>query len=283
VHYVEARGLTVPSLGFGLFKVDGDSARDAVVDALAIGYRLLDTAQRYGNEADIGRGITASSVPRDEYLLSTKLALELDARGTIEATKQSLRRLKTDYLDLLLMHWPNVDVPIEETLLAMMELHESGLVRAIGVSNFTSAQVREALKVAPIVTDQVEYHPFLAQPTLLATARQEDLVLMAYSPLARGAVSSDPVLLDIASMHGKNPAQIALRWLVEQDRVATIPKSASSERRRSNFDIFDFELSREDTERINALARGLRLVNPNIAPEWDDQDGAEATKGNQAP
>jgi len=283
VHYVEARGLTVPSLGFGLFKVDGDSARDAVVDALAIGYRLLDTAQRYGNEADIGRGIAASSVPRDEYLLSTKLALELDARGTIEATKQSLRRLKTDYLDLLLMHWPNVDVPIEETLLAMMELHESGLVRAIGVSNFTSAQVREALKVAPIVTDQVEYHPFLAQPTLLATARQEDLVLMAYSPLARGAVSSDPVLLDIASMHGKNPAQIALRWLVEQDRVATIPKSASSERRRSNFDIFDFELSREDTERINALARGLRLVNPNIAPEWDDQDGAEATKGNQAP
>jgi diketogulonate reductase-like aldo/keto reductase len=280
---MEAGGITIPSLGFGLYKVDGDSARDAVVDALAIGYRLLDTAQRYGNEADIGRGIAATSVPRDEYLLSTKLALELNGAATIEATKQSLRKLKTDYLDLLLMHWPNVEVPMEESLAAMVELRESGLVRAIGVSNFTAEQVREALTYTRIVTNQVEYHPFLAQPTVLATAREEDLVLMAYSPLARGAVSTDPVLLDIASAHGKNPAQIALRWLIEQDHVATIPKSASPEMRRSNFDIFDFELSSEDTERINALARGLRLVNPDIAPKWDDQDAPHAVKGNQAP
>ena len=267
---LSAAGLEIPSLGFGLFSVDGDAARDAVVDALAVGYRLLDTAQRYGNESDIGRGIAASSVPRDRYLLSTKLALDLDRAATIESTKQSLRDLRTDYLDLLLVHWPNVAVPMEETLSAMVELRDAGFVRALGVSNFTAVQVREVLEVTPIAVNQVEYHPFLAQPTLLATAREEGHVLMAYSPLARGAVADDPVLLDIAAAHGKNPAQVALRWLVQQDRVATIPKSSSPERRRSNFDIFDFSLSDEEMSRVDALARGLRLIDPDIAPEWDD-------------
>lgn len=187
-----------------------------------------------------------------------------------QSTLESLGKLRTDYVDLLLLHWPNPEVPLAETLPALMELREQGAVRHIGVSNFPSSLVDEAQRYAPIFANQVEYHPYLGQETLLRQARREDYLLTAYSPVARGKVLGDETLLEIGEAHGKSPAQVALRWLIQQDNVAAIPKASSEKNRVSNFEIFDFELSREEMARIFALERRERLVSPAWAPVWDD-------------
>lgn len=268
--YQTVQGVEVPALGLGTWQLGGDACRDGVEHALSLGYRHLDTAQGYDNEAFVGAGLARSGLARDEVFLVTKVKPENFARDALlKSTRESLKELRTDYVDLLLLHWPNPTVPLAETFGALLELREQGAVRGLGVSNFPSALVDEARQFAPIFANQVEYHPYLGQETLLAQARTHDYLLTAYSPIARGAVQSDPVLREIGEAHGKNPVQVTLRWLVQQERVAAIPKAASAKNRVSNLNIFDFELSEDEMARIFALGRGKRLVDPEGGPAWD--------------
>ncbi|MDQ3850758.1 MAG: aldo/keto reductase [Actinomycetota bacterium] len=264
------QGVEVPKLGLGTWLITGRACVDAVRDALELGYRHIDTARAYGNEAQVGRGLAKAPVPREDVFLTTKLwYTDLRARQVRAQVEGSLRALDTDYVDLLLIHWPNADVPLAETLGAMVELREGGRVRHLGVSNFPARVVREALEHAPILTDQVEYHPYLGQPALLALARERDLMLTAYSPLAHGRLLDEPVLREIGAAHGKTAGQVALRWLLDQPQVAAVPKASSHANRAANLDVFDFALDDAERGAIAALERGLRTADPAWAPDWD--------------
>lgn len=262
-------GTLVPALGLGTWELNGDACVRAVEHALALGYRHLDTAQGYGNEAEVGVGLHRSGVPRDRVFVTTKVRPRFFApdllAGSVEA---SLAALGIDHVDLLLLHWPRPDVPLEDTLGALHAVRERGLTRHVGVSNFAPSWVARSLATGPIFTNQVEYHPFLAQDALLRQADALDLLLTAYAPVARGAVHDDPVLSRIAAAHGKSAAQVALRWLVQQPRVLAIPKAASPEHRRANLELFDFALSDDEMARVAALDRGLRLVD-DADVDWE--------------
>ncbi len=267
--YHTIRGVQVPALGFGTWPLKGDECREAVRDALSAGYRHVDTARMYGNEEEVGKGVREGGVPREEIFLTTKLwYTELTRGKVVDSLHSSLRRLQTEYVDLLLVHWPSFDVPLAETMEAMTGLQQQGKVRQVGVSNFPPGLLQEALGYAPVFCNQVEYHPFLAQTALLDVCRQNDVLLTAYSPIAHGAVMEAPVLGDIGRKYGKSPVQVTLRWLVQQPHVAAIPKAASPDRRRQNLDIFDFELTPAEMEQIFGLDQGKRLINPHHAPQW---------------
>jgi 2,5-diketo-D-gluconate reductase B len=256
-------GAQMPALGLGTSPMNDDDTARAVEHALGLGYRLVDTAENYGNEVGVGRGIRAAGVSRDDVFLTTKFNRKWHSvDGPRQALEASLERLALDYVDLLLIHWPSPDVPLAETLAAMCELREAGRVRHLGVSNFPAALAREALELAPIVCDQVEYHPYLGQPDVLALARERDLMVTAYSPLAQGEVLRDPVLREIGEAHGRSPGQVALRWLLDQPQVGAVPKAASHEHRAANLDVFDFELDDAQRGQIAALARGERTIDP---------------------
>lgn len=270
VQHVITGSIKMPALGFGTVRLHGEQCRAAIVDALAIGYRSIDTARRYGNEIEVGDGIARSSVPREKIFLTTKLDFTNYTRdGVAHGIRESLKRLSTDYVDLLLMHWPSDEVPMEETLGAMQEQHRAGLVRSIGVSNFTPTLLREAAQTARIAVNQVEYHPYLSQRLLLATHAELDLILTAYCPIARGDILHDPVLAEIGRDKGKTVTQVALRWLMQQERVTTIVRSSDPGRRRVNAQIFDFSLSDGEMARIHGLARGRRIIDPPFAPDWE--------------
>ncbi len=261
----------VPALGLGTWQLSGDEARGGVAHALDLGYRHLDTAQVYENEAAVGDGLRASDVERDAVFLTTKVWRDqLRHRDLIASTDESLRKLKVDYVDLLLVHWPSDEVELAETLDALQEVQHAEKARHLGVSNFTPSLLAEALRLAPgLVCNQVEYHPYLDQSDLLEVVHEHGLFLTAYSPIARGRVLEDDVIREIAEAHGKSPAQVTLRWLLQQDRVAAIPKAASAEHRAANFDIFDFALSDEEMTRIAGLAReDGRIIDPEFAPAW---------------
>lgn len=262
---------SVPALGLGTWQLRGEEATSAVEHALSLGYRHLDTAQAYDNEGAVGRGLARSSVPRDRVFLTTKVWWEnLEADDVIRSTEASLRRLGTDHVDLLLVHWPPAEeIPLDEPLTALTTLRTQGKTRHIGVSNFTPDLLKEALTRAPVVCNQVELHPFLQQDELLQLAEENDLLLTAYSPLARGRVLDDATLRRIGANHGKTPTQIALRWLIQHERVAAIPKASDPRHREENLAIFDFELSSEEMEAIRRLDRGERLIDPEFAPDWE--------------
>ena len=267
---LEIQGSTVPKLGFGTWEILGRDCEEAVADALEIGYRHIDTAQAYDNEAEVGKGLAAAGVPRNELFLTTKLWRDQYAADRVRPSAEgSLERLQVDYLDLLLLHWPNDDVPLEETLGALAELREAGLVKHYGVSNVPAGMLREALELAPIFADQVEFHPFLGQDRLVELAAEKDFMVTAYSPLARGKVLEDETLRAIGEAHGKTAGQVALRWLLDKPNVATIPKASSHERRIENFEVFDFELGDEDRAKIDALPKDERVIDPRWAPDWD--------------
>lgn len=270
--HIDIPGARVPALGFGTWQLAGSDAADAVEHALALGYRHIDTARLYENEREVGRGIAASGVPRDEIWLTTKVPPgSLDRTALLAAAEDSLTRLATDYVDLLLIHWPDTAVPLDETLHAMAEVRQRGGARYLGVSNFPPPMLEEALAIEPdLVTNQVEYHPLLAQDALLALCRQRGMFLTAYSPLARGKVLYREEVTEVAAVHGRSAAQVVLRWLVQQEGVAAIPKAASREHRESNLAIFDFELSRDEVALISSLATGDRLIDPDWGPEWGD-------------
>jgi 2,5-diketo-D-gluconate reductase B len=264
------QGVEIPKLGLGTWQLAGAACEEAVRDALELGYHHIDTASAYGNEAQVGQGLHDSGRNRDEVFLTTKLwHTQLDAIGVHDQIEQSLRDLRTDYVDLLLVHWPSRDVPIAETLGAMLEARDAGRVRHLGVSNFPSALLREALEHAPLLCDQVEYHPYLGQPAVLELARERDLMVTAYSPLAQGRALREPLLREIADAHGKSPSQVVLRWLLDQPRVAAVPKAASHEHRAANLDVFDFDLSDDERGAIAGLRRAERTIDPSWAPSWD--------------
>jgi 2,5-diketo-D-gluconate reductase B len=263
---------TMPGIGFGTLGNTGDAGSDLVEAALAEGYRYIDTSRYYGNEEAVGKALARSSVPRGDIWVTTKLlhpktppqpdiALEMD---------KSLRLLQTDYVDLLLIHWPNPEVSLEWALGEFAKLRKQGKARAIGLSNFPAALVRQALEiVGDLAANQVEYHPYLNQRPLLALMRERGLVLIAHSPLARGAILNDPVLQEIAKRRQLSVAQVALRWLVQQKGVVAIPGVQNVEQLRENLKVLDVTLTNEEMAAISALARGTRIVNPPHSPAWD--------------
>lgn len=271
MQYVTVQGEEIPALGLGTWQITGPACQRAVTDALDLGYRHIDTAQAYDNEQQVGRGLAESEVDRDEIFLTTKVwHKNLTQNEVVATTDQSLSKLGTDYVDLLLVHWPVDDVPFKETFDAMRHLRNEEKVRHLGVSNFPPSKLEEALDYAPLLCNQVEYHPFLAQTDLLELCRENDMMLTAYSPLARGHALRDPTLKEIGESHDKSPAQVILRWLIQQDNVAAIPKAASHQHRVANLEIFDFELTDEQMATIHDLDRNQRIIDPSFAPDWEN-------------
>jgi 2,5-diketo-D-gluconate reductase B len=268
---VEVQGVRVPALGFGTWQITGPDATDATRDALEIGYRQIDTARAYENEREVGKGIADSGVPREEIWLTTKVWLDDAARDDVVAAgEDSLKQLGVDYLDLLLLHWPNPDVPVGETIEGFVALQEAGKIRHFGLSNHPAGLMREAVKHGPVFADQVEYHPLLAQDGLLALAEEHDFLVTAYSPLAHGKVLDDEVLKRIGEAHGVSPGSVALRWLLDQPRVSPIPQASSHERREANWrEVGSFTLSDDERAEIDRLPKDVRTADPDFAPDWD--------------
>lgn len=270
MEYVEVQGTRVPKLGLGTWQLEGELCREMVEKALGLGYRHIDTAQMYANEAKIGAALGASGVDREGLWITTKLGLDNLSTGAVaKSTHESLRRLGLDYVDLLLIHWPSQEIPLRQTIEAMQRLQSSGEVRHIGVCNFTPSLLEEARLMAPMLCVQVELHPYLSQDALLTMAERYEMMLTAYSPLARGRAPKDEVLNAIAEETGKTPAQVVLRWLTQHKNVCAIPKTSSVAHLKANLDIFDFELDAGQANRIARLARGERLIDPSFAPQWE--------------
>jgi len=269
---VEANGARIPALGLGTWQLTGKACARLVEQALRLGYRHIDTAQAYENEEAVGEGLHASGVSRKDIFVTTKIWYTRLAPTELErAVKESLVRMRLTELDLVLVHWPNPQVPLAETMGALAKVKRAGLVRHIGVSNFTVALLDEAVKVCPepLVTNQVEYHPYLDQSKVIAACRRHGLSVTAYSPIARGRATDNKVLARIAAAHGKSEAQVSLRWLMQQDVIA-IPRTSKVERLSENMAIFDFELSEDEMKEIARLARpDGRVVNVAWAPNWD--------------
>jgi len=271
---VNANGAAIPALGFGTFRMPSPDVLRIVPEALKIGFRHVDTAQIYGNEAEVGTAIQQSGVPRADIFLTTKVWVDNYRQGAFSASvDESLQKLKTDYVDLLLLHWPGSPVPLAEQIERLNAVQQTGKVRHIGVSNFNTRQMDEAarLSAAPLVTNQVEYHPYLDQLKVLEDADRLGMSITAYYAMADGRVPRDPVLNDIGSHHGKTAAQVVLRWLIQQHGVVALTKTATQSRLAENFGIFDFVLSTDEMKAIHLLAKpDGRIVNPlGLAPVWD--------------
>ena len=272
MEFIGLEAAAVPVLGFGTFRMNGDECAEAVARALAAGYRHLDTAEIYENEEAVARGIRSAGIDRSELFITTKAWTDdLSPLGVTKSLEGSLRRLDTDYVDLWLVHWPNAAYPLRDTLAAMSGLAAKGNVRHLGVSNFPAALFDEAASMARIVCNQVEYHPYLGQRKVLAAARSRDAFVTAYAPVAMGKVQGDAVLQEIGERHGKTATQVALRWLIQQPRVAAIPKASDPGHIEENLAIFDFSLTDGELARIHGLARGERLIDPDFGPIWDEE------------
>jgi 2,5-diketo-D-gluconate reductase B len=264
----------IPSLGFGTSPMTGGLSAETVLAAFKAGYRHIDTARKYGTERTVGEAMRASELPRQEIFVTTKVSHEnLRPVDFARSVDESLRALGVDYVDLLLVHWPNSQISVAEYMPALAKAKRDGLARHIGVANFNVALLDETMRLCPepIVALQAEYHPYLDQTKLLAAVHRHGLAFIAYCPLARGRLFEDRVLADIAKKHGRNIAQVALRWLLQQN-VAAIPFSSKPQRIVENFDVFDFQLSGDDMQRIAALARSDgRVANPagRVPGGWD--------------
>jgi len=273
VNVVETKSCAIPKLGLGTWQLSGETCRHIVARALDAGYRHIDTAAMYGNEVDVGNGLRAASLDRDDIFVTTKVWNDRIDDGDLQASaSESLERLGLDQVDLLLIHWPNPEIPLKNSIRALCDAKAKGLARNIGVSNFPSALLREAIGLAtePIVCNQVEYHPYLTQNTLLGVCRDHDMALTAYAPIAKGRVVDDPVIGDIAEKRGLTPTQVTLAWLTGQDNVVAIPKTANPERLVENLAGASVCLDADEMARISALGSASgRTVNLAFAPQWD--------------
>src|SRR3954451_24301760 len=272
MNFVEANGTRIPAIGLGTWDLRGRTCARIVEQALRLGYRHIDTAEMYDNEREVGEGLRASGVNRNEVFVTTKIWPSHFAPRELErVAKECLVRLRLTEVDLLLLHWPNPDIPLSETLGALCRIKQAGLARHIGVSNFTVALVEEAVKVASelLVCNQIEMHPFLDQSKVIAVCRAHGMAIVAYSPIARGNAKNDAVLARIGQAHGKTAAQVCLRWLVQQN-IVVIPRTSRIERLSENIDIFGFALSGEEMQQISHMgsAKG-RLTDYGFAPKWD--------------
>ncbi|MGA9573020.1 MAG: aldo/keto reductase [Lysobacterales bacterium] len=269
--YKTIQDTAVPALGFGTYELKGDKCRRSVTTAIETGYRHIDTARAYDNEDGVGAALLESGVPRDEIFLTSKVWFEdLNFEPLMREIDASLRALRTDFLDLALVHWPNEEVPLEETFRALNRLQEEKVIRHFGVSNFTPKWLARALELGKVFCNQVEYHPLLRQRRLHQMALEHDLLLTAYAPLAQGSLHDNEVLLKIARRHDATAEQISLAWLLEQPNVAAIPRSGSPEHIRSNFQALEIRLDDEDRRQIDELPGECRQIDPDFAPAWDE-------------
>jgi diketogulonate reductase-like aldo/keto reductase len=272
MQYLDAKGAHIPILGLGTWDLRGRDCTRIVAQAIEFGYRHFDTAQMYGNERDVGEGIRASGIKREEVFVVTKVAPEnLAPRLLVRSVRDSIGALRLGEIDLLLLHWPNKGVPLAETIDALVGVKRDGLVRHIGVSNYTVALIEEAsgLSDGRLVCNQIECHPYLDQSKVIAACRGQGMAVVAYSPIAKGGAKRDAVLARIGKTHGKTGAQVSLRWLIQQG-IGAIPRTSKVERLAENIAIFDFALSDDEMQEIAALARpGGRLVDWAWSPRWD--------------
>jgi 2,5-diketo-D-gluconate reductase B len=276
MNVVEANGATIPAIGLGTMTIKGAVCVEAVKTALRLGYRHIDTAERYGNETEVGEGLAqglqAAGLKREDVFLTTKVYQDKLAPADFQRSfDESLQKLKQPFVDLLLIHWPNPKVPLAETLEVLCRAKREGRARHVGVANFTTALLQEAVKLAsePLVTNQIEVHPFLDQTKVLAACRQHGLSVTAYCPLARGQIPGNAVLEHIGKRHGKSTSQVALRYLVQQG-IIPIPRTANPDHLAANLAVFDFSLTDAEMTEIGKLKKpDGRVVNPPHAPKWD--------------
>ena len=274
MHRIKANGADIPAIGMGTWTLKGDQCAELVTAAIDVGYRHIDTAAMYANEDAVGRGIAGSGIARDDIFVTTKVWWTDIAPGDLErSAEQSLARIGLDHVDLLLIHWPNPRVPVADSIGALNRVRERGLARNIGVSNFTTALLDEALRAsdAPLVADQVEYHPMLNQDKVHAACRKAGMAMVSYCPLYRGGALFDrPEIVGPARRLGKAPAQIVLRWHVQQDGVVAIPRTTRRERLAENLAVFDFELDAAEMDAISALSSAnSRICDFEFSPRWD--------------
>lgn len=268
-----SHGANMPAIGYGTMELP-ERGPELVAYALKSGYRLIDTARKYGTEEKVGEGIRLSGVPRKDIWVTTKVT-ELDAREAdfLRSAETSLKAMRLDYIDLLLVHWPQPNVPFTETLGALAKAKRGGLARHVGVSNFTVAMLEEAVRVCPepLITNQVEYHAYLPQDRMLAALKKHGMILTAYCPMARGKLLNEPVVAEIARAHGKTIGQVCLRWLIQQPMVAAVPRPLEETHIDEDLDIFDWSLTNDEMRRISALrSRHVRIADPpERAPKWD--------------
>lgn len=265
-------GLKLPKLGLGTWPMLGEACTEAVEQALALGYRHIDTAAAYHNEAAVGLALQAGGVPREQLHITSKVWWDqLQPDALRRSLDNSLSALRSDYVDLFMIHWPGQDWDLRQTIEALVAVQEQGLARTIGVANFPLPLLRQTVEElgAPLAAIQVEYHVLLGQDRLLDYARQHDMALIAYSPLARNKVSQIPQIQQIAARHGVLPTQVALQWLLEQDNVAAIPKAASHANQLANLESLNLRLDEQDRALIACLAKDQRQVSPDFAPQWD--------------
>lgn len=278
MHRIDANGANIPCVGFGTWTLEGRQCTDLVMHALDAGHRHIDTAASYGNEQAVGAGIRASGIARDDIFVTTKVwHTDLRADDFRRSVEASLERLGLDHVDLLLIHWPSRAVPLAETIGALNEARDDGLTRNIGVSNFPTALLAEAIRLsrAPIAANQVEHHPKLDQTKVLEACRAAGVAMVSYCPLFRGgALFGEAAIAEAARSHGKTPAQVVLRWHVQQDGVAAIPRSSRKERVSENIDIFDFALTEDEMAAISNLrSANSRICDFGFAPDWDQPQG----------
>jgi 2,5-diketo-D-gluconate reductase B len=272
MEFVEAHGARIPILGFGSMRLKDEAGAKAIEAAIRNGYRHIDTAAFYGNEREVGQAIKASGVKREDIFLTTKVRdNNLKADDFARSVDNSLKLLDVPAVDLLLIHWPNPQVPMAESIGALNKAKREGLTRHIGVCNHTVALLDEAMAVTeePLVTNQIEVHPFLDQTNVIEATRRHGMSVTAYCPIARGRVPGNDVLERIGKTHGKTASQVSLRWLTQQG-IIVIPGSGKPDRQKENFAVLDFSLSPGERNEIATLKRpDGRVVNPPQAPKWD--------------
>jgi diketogulonate reductase-like aldo/keto reductase len=271
---VTSNGATIPAIGLGTWELRGRQCSELVVAALQGGYTHIDTAQMYGNEREVGDGIRASGVARENIFLTTKVWPDnFAADDFARAVDERLALLDCGAVDLLLLHWPSLTVPLKETMAALNKAKRAGLARHIGISNFNVKLIDQAVALSgePLAANQVEFHPLINQDKVHAACRRHGLALTAYCPIARNKVADEPVIQAIAKAHGASPAQIALAWLIQQGDVIAIPRSSRPERLADNLAALKISLSLDEMDSISALkARHTRLVDPDsVRPDWD--------------
>jgi 2,5-diketo-D-gluconate reductase B len=269
---LQTQGISMPRLGLGTFRMQGEVCRAAVESALGLGYRHIDTAEMYANEEAIGAAIAASGVARKDLHVTTKVWNENLAPDAMRrAFDTSLKKLRLDQIDLYLVHWPAPKMNLPSMFETLMKLKEEGRTRAIGVANFNIAMLKTVVEQikAPIACNQIEYHVMLDQTPIRKYMRAKSIPLVAYCPLARGEAASDETLMAIGRKHGATAAQVALKWLLDQDGVAAIPKASRAENQKANLDALHVGLDDEDIKAIAALPKNKRFVNPGFAPAWD--------------
>ncbi len=274
MHRVVANGANIPAIGLGTWTLRGGECTRLVEAALDVGYRHVDTAIMYENEEAVGEGLRASPVPREDIFLTSKVWYTDIAAGKLQrAAEASLRRLRSDYLDLILIHWPNPAVPLTDSIGALNAVRRSGLARHIGVSNFTLPLIAEATAIseAPLACNQVEYHPYLDQTKVHAACRAAGMAMVSYCPIYRGGpLFEESAVMAAAQAHQRTPAQIVLRWQVQQDGVVAIPRTTRTERLAENLAIFDFALSDAEMAAISKLrSANERICDYDFSPRWD--------------